>query len=171
MGKIPLSPFFLEVWKDGISRFVRREAGRFVKWITDYSQKGELWKDGILYDVARDKRGRFITWKRAPVLEAAEEEEYFPEEEEPAELFRITVALRGVKHGDYFNVVAHYYGLAERDAEAQVPELMKRVLKEMYKVSGYHDSAVDDFRISDVARIPYDEHLVGEIELEEEWEL
>jgi hypothetical protein len=48
---------------------------------------------------------------------------------------------------------------------------MKRVLKEMYKVSGYHDSAVDDFRISDVARIPYDEHLVGEIELEEEWEL
>jgi len=172
MGKIPLSPFFSEVWADGVLRWVRREKGRFVEWITDYTQRGEIWKDGLLREVVRDRKGRFIKWRVKREWEYPEEvEEVPPEEEEPEEIFRITVALRGVKHGDYFNVVAHYYGLTERDAEAQIPELMKRVLKEMYRVSGYHDSAVDDFRISDIARIPYDEDLIGEIELEEEWEL
>jgi len=173
MGKLPLFPLFFEKWSNGVTQFVRREAGRFVKRVTNYSFDFELWSTGY-HAVWRDKQGRFLKWEKAPGPAYEEPEEFVPEdavEEEPTELFRITVALRGVKHGDYFNVVAHYYGLTEGDAEAQVPELMKRVLKEMYKVSGYHDSAVDDFRISDIARIPYDEDLVGEIELEEEWEL
>jgi hypothetical protein len=170
MGKLPLSPFFLEVWADGVLRWVRREKGRFVEWIKDYTQRGEIWKDGLLREVVRDRKGRFIKWRVKREWEYPEEvEEEEVEEAGPEEMFRQTVALRGVKHSEYFNVVAHYYGYTEGDAEAHIPELMKAVLKGMYKASGYHDSAVDDFRISDIARIPYNGDLVGEIELEEEW--
>jgi hypothetical protein len=172
MGKIPLLPLFFEKWLNGVTQFVRREHGRFVQRITDYSFNFEHWSTGHRA-VWRDERGRFLKWEKAP--EPAVEEEELEEEpevyEEPEEMFRQTVALRGVKRREYFNVVAHYYSLTEEGARAMIPELMKRILKKMYEVAGYHKAAVEDFRVSDVARIRYEWDALGEFELEEEWEL
>lgn len=90
---------------------------------------------------------------------------------EERDTYRQTVAVRCVVHNAYVNIVAHYYGASEKDAYGHVPALMAAILEDAVLVTGYHNSQVSDFLISDVARLPYDARLIGTTDVEEEWEL
>lgn len=90
---------------------------------------------------------------------------------EERDTYRQTVAVRCVVHNAYVNIVAHYYTRTVKEAEDSVPRLMAAILEDAVLVTGYHDSQVSDFLISDVARLPYDARLIGTTEVEEEWEL
>ena len=154
MSLIGALTHFFRVWR------TRRDGFR-----QHYNVKGQFeirtWAKYGRVSVARDKKGRLLSWHKAPELVVIV----------PDEMFRSTVAVRCVVRGEYFSVVAHYYGLTWIDAKLAIPALMKAVLKRAYEVSHYHHSQVEDFRIGDIMSVAYEPDMIGVIELEEEWEL